>query len=66
MIDKPKSRRGFAAMDPEKRREIARKGGASVPPEKRSYFKDHELAARAGTKGGSSSRGGGRPAGSGR
>ena len=28
---KPKSRRGFAAMNPERRREIARKGGASVP-----------------------------------
>ncbi len=66
MTDKPKSRRGFAAMDPDKRREIARKGGASVPAEKRSFFKDPELASRSGTKGGSSSRGGGRPAGSGR
>ena len=26
---KPKSRRGFAAMNPERRREIARKGGES-------------------------------------
>lgn len=28
---KPRARRGFAAMNPERRREIARKGGASVP-----------------------------------
>ena len=42
---KPKSRRGFAAMNPERRREIARKGGASVPGEKRSFAKDRDLAA---------------------
>ena len=30
---KPRARRGFAAMNPERRREIARKGGASVPSE---------------------------------
>jgi general stress protein YciG len=58
--DKPKSRRGFAAMSPEKRKEIAAKGGASVPAEKRSYAKNRELAASAGRKGGESSRGGGR------
>ena len=57
---KPKSRRGFAAMNPERRREIARKGGASVPSEKRSFAKDRDLAATAGRKGGESSRGGGR------
>ncbi|WP_369059466.1 general stress protein [Caulobacter sp. 73W] len=56
-----RGRRGFAAMDPERRREIARKGGASVPSEKRSFAKDRDLAANAGRKGGSSSRGGGRP-----
>ena len=49
---KPKSRRGFASMSPEKRREIARKGGASVAPENRSYSRDRELAASAGRKGG--------------
>ncbi len=47
-------------MDPEKRRAIARKGGASVPSEKRSFTKNRELAVTAGSKGGSSSRGGGR------
>jgi general stress protein YciG len=54
------SRRGFAAMDPERRREIARRGGASVPSEKRSFAQDRDLAANAGRKGGAASRGGGR------
>lgn len=54
---KPKSRRGFAAMNPERRREIARKGGASVPSEKRSFSQDRALAASAGRKGGESSHG---------
>lgn len=61
MTDQPKSKRGFASMSPEKRREIARKGGASVPADKRTFSKDKDLAASAGQKGGSSSRGGGRP-----
>jgi uncharacterized protein len=47
-------------MNPERRREIARKGGASVPGEKRSFAKDRDLAASAGRKGGEASRGGGR------
>jgi general stress protein YciG len=47
-------------MSPERRLEIARKGGASVPGEKRSFAKDRELAATAGRKGGEASRGGGR------
>lgn len=58
--DPPHARRGFAAMNPERRREIARKGGASVPGEKRSFAKDRDLAASAGRKGGEASRGGGR------
>lgn len=49
---KDKSRRGFASMSPERRREIARKGGKSVDPRQRAFSKDPELAARAGTKGG--------------
>lgn len=53
-----KARRGFAAMDPEKRREIARKGGAAVPDEKRSFSQNHDLAVSAGAKGGTISRGG--------
>lgn len=58
MTTKPK---GFAAMSPERRKEIARKGGASVPGEKRSFAKDRDLAAIAGKLGGSMSKGGGRP-----
>ncbi len=57
---KPRTRRGFAALNPERRREIARKGGASVPGEKRSFAKDRDLAASAGRMGGEASRGGGR------
>ena len=51
------SRRGFAAMDPERRREIARRGERiSVPREKRSFAQDRDLAAqRAGRKGGAAS-----------
>jgi general stress protein YciG len=52
-LDKPKSKRGFAAMDPDRRREIAARGGASVPPEKRSFSKSRDLAASAGRTGGS-------------
>ena len=55
---KPKSRRGFAAMNPERRREIARKGGQSVPDEKRSFAQDRSLAAEAGRKGGRSTQSG--------
>jgi general stress protein YciG len=52
------SNRGFAAMSEEERREIARKGGQSVPDEERSFSKDRELAAEAGRKGGHESGGG--------
>ncbi|MGX8271059.1 general stress protein [Brevundimonas diminuta] len=52
------SNRGFAAMDEDKQREIASKGGSSVDPEDRSFSKDHELAAEAGRKGGQISQGG--------
>lgn len=52
--------RGFAAMDKDRQREIARKGGASVPDEKRSFSQDRDLAAAAGRKGGEASHGGGR------
>lgn len=47
--------RGFAAMDAKKQREIASKGGQSVPAEKRSFSQDHQLAASAGRKGGEQS-----------
>jgi general stress protein YciG len=48
------SNRGFASMDREKQRAIARKGGESVPGEKRSFSKNPMLAAEAGRKGGRS------------
>lgn len=51
------SNRGFASMDDDKQREIARKGGENVAPEDRSFSKDHELAAEAGRKGGQHSHG---------
>lgn len=52
------SKRGFASMDTERQREIARQGGASVPSEKRSFSQDRSLAAQAGRKGGEASKGG--------
>lgn len=56
-----KQMRGFAGMSPERRREIARKGGASVPADKRSFSMNHDLASTAGRAGGEASRGGRRP-----
>lgn len=53
-----KGRRGFASMDPEKQREIAKKGGASVPNHLRSFSQDRQLASEAGRKGGQVSGGG--------
>jgi len=50
--DRAKSPRGFAAMKGERQREIARKGGESVPDEKRSFARNPDLAAAAGRKGG--------------
>ncbi len=44
--------------DEDKQRDVASKGGQSVPAEKRSFSPDPELASEAGKKGGESSRGG--------
>jgi general stress protein YciG len=49
------STRGFASMDGNRQREIASKGGRSVPAEKRSFSQDRELASEAGRKGGQAS-----------
>jgi uncharacterized protein len=46
--------RGFARMNQEKQREIARKGGANVPHDKRSFSQNRALASDAGRKGGRS------------
>ena len=51
------SKRGFASMGEERQREIASKGGRSVPAEKRSFSQDRELASAAGRKGGQASGG---------
>lgn len=56
MTTTPKKPRGFAALTPERRLEIARKGGASVDPTKRSFATQKGLAATAGAKGGAASR----------
>lgn len=52
MYDQKKTKRGFASIDPERLRQIARLGGLSVPSEKRSFSQNPELAAKAGKKGG--------------
>jgi len=41
-------RRGFASMDPERRRELAAKGGRAVDPDKRLWRQDPDAAAKAG------------------
>ena len=51
MSDAPKRLRGFAAMTPEKRSAISRKGGLAVPPENRQYSRDRELASVSGRRG---------------
>ena len=51
--------KGFAALkarDPGKMTEIARKGGLSVPNDKRPFSQNPELAASAGKKGGETSK----------
>lgn len=49
---KPKKKRGFACMDPAKRRAIASLGGKAVAPERRAFARDRKLAAKAGRLGG--------------
>jgi len=49
---KPKSKRGFASMTPERRREIAAKGGRNVPVTSRYFSQSHQNAAEAGRIGG--------------
>ncbi len=58
MTARVRSMRGFASMDPARQREIASKGGSSVPADKRPFSQNHKLAAEAGRKGGEHSHGG--------
>jgi len=52
MAQQQNSNRGFAAMDEEKQREIASKGGQAVHEKGRAHEFDSEEAAEAGRKGG--------------
>ncbi len=56
--DRSSSNRGFAAMDEEQQREIARKGGQSQGKENNpgNFANDPERASEAGRKGGQSNR----------
>ena len=56
--ERPKQRKGFAAMDPERQRAIARKGGIAAHKSGNAHQWDAEAARRAGEKGGVISRGG--------
>lgn len=46
------SKRGFASMTPERRRQIASMGGKAVKKENRSFSRDRNLAVESGRKGG--------------
>jgi len=52
MIEKVKKPQGFAAISPERRKEISTLGGKAVPAEKRAFSVKAGLAAKAGSKGG--------------
>lgn len=52
MTDKPKSKRGFASMDKEKQREIARKGGRAAHEHGGAHEFTREEAQEAGRIGG--------------
>ncbi len=51
-MNEPKQKRGFAAMDPEKQREIARRGGLRAQELGVAHKFDEEEARQAGRKGG--------------
>lgn len=52
VVSKKKTRRGFAAMSPEKQREIASKGGKAAHLKGRAHQFTPEEAREAGKKGG--------------
>lgn len=58
----PRSRRGFASMDPETVRQIARKGGHAAHAKGTAHEWTSEEARAAGRIGGQHSHSGGRPA----
>lgn len=58
MINGEKERRGFAAMDPAKQRELASKGGKAAHKQGVAHTWTSKEAAAAGRKGGLASKGG--------
>ena len=52
MEERTKQRRGFAAMSPERQREIASKGGKTAHARGTAHQWDREAAQAAGSKGG--------------
>lgn len=52
MTEERSKLRGFASMSPERRRQIASRGGKNVPPERRVYSTNRQLASDAGRVGG--------------
>jgi general stress protein YciG len=58
MNDRPKARRGFASMSPDKQREIASKGGRAAHAKGTAHEWSSGEARDAGRKGGMVSRGG--------
>ena len=55
--ERQKSRRGFAAMDPEKQRQIASEGGRAAHRQGVAHEWNADEAREAGRKGGQNSRG---------
>jgi general stress protein YciG len=56
-----RARRGFAAMDPEERREISRRGGTASHASGRGHEFNSQEAREAGRRGGEARWGRGRP-----
>lgn len=56
MTDAAPRLRGFAALSPERRRELAAKGGAACKLENRHWYKNPDIAKEAGRMGGMVSR----------
>ena len=57
MVERQKSRRGFAAMDPEKQKQIASEGGRAAHRQGVAHEWTADEAREAGRKGGQNSRG---------
>jgi general stress protein YciG len=57
-VERKRSNRGFAAMSPERQREIASKGGRAAHEQGVAHQWNSDEARQAGRKGGMNSRGG--------